>query len=219
MVHGKTDVINLKGKSIHFYGSVYGLTSEISEVHRAFKNARPEVVALPIPEEELEGLKAISDGEDVKIELSRYEEIYARNLALFGEVRVPPPSLVEAFEICKEKSIPIVAIDMDDYDYTTTYINNITTMQLLRHSIRVKRLRKKKFRSSNPVDFAFEWDKTVNKLKGFKVLEMRREEYMAERLVELADEHSRILAVVELPRMEGILRKVKESLLDTENKN
>ncbi|MDI6917406.1 MAG: hypothetical protein QMC80_06380, partial [Thermoplasmatales archaeon] len=52
--------------------------------------------------------------------------------------------------------------------------------------------------------FIFEWDKIVNKLKGFRALEKKREEHMSKKLSELSEKHNRILAVVELQRLKGI---------------
>lgn len=185
-------------------GSVQGLTSEKSEIKKLFEKIKPDAVALSVSDDELEGLKRMSDGEEPEILLSGYEEVYARKLAVYGEVNVPPPSLTEAFELAEKNGVPVYAVDMDDKEYTDVFIKNISTIQLILYSLKIKKLRKKRFKSKTPEDFVFEWDKIVNKLKGFRALEKKREEHMSKKLGELSEKHNRILAVVELQRMKGI---------------
>ncbi|MBU2565213.1 MAG: hypothetical protein KJ655_03035 [Candidatus Thermoplasmatota archaeon] len=199
----KMETVNIDDK-IFLVGTVQGLTSERKKIKKAFDRVKPDAVALPISEEELEGLKKISDGEKQEILLSGYEEVYAKKLAAHGEVQVPPPALTEAFELSKENSVPVYAVDMNDKEYTEAFTRNVSTIQLILHSLKIKKLRKKRFKSKTPETFVFEWDKTVNKLKGFRALEKKREEYISKRLSELSERHDRILAVIELQRLEGI---------------
>jgi pheromone shutdown protein TraB len=140
----KMETVNIDDK-IFLLGTVQGLTSERKKIKKAFNSVKPDAVALPISEEELEGLKKMSDGEKQEILLSGYEEVYAKKLAAHGEVQVPPPALTEAFELSKENSIPVHAIDMNDKEYTDAFTKNVSTIQLILHSLKIKKLRKKKF--------------------------------------------------------------------------
>ncbi|UCF07861.1 MAG: hypothetical protein JSW28_09510, partial [Thermoplasmata archaeon] len=142
--------------------------------------------------------------------LSNYEEIYAKKLASFGEVKVPPPCYEAAMKLCLRDSIRVVPIDMDDLYYADVFCENVSTWDLIRHSLRVKKLMRKKFKAKTAEEFVLEWDKEINKLKGFRNLETKREEYMANELARLAQEHERILCVMEMQRAEGVFRRLNK---------
>jgi hypothetical protein len=189
---------------------INGLTSEVSKVKSAYHKVKPDVVAMQASEEELEGLRKVVAGEKCEYFLSNYEEIYARKLASFGDVKIPPPCYETAMKLCIENDTPIVPIDMDDMLYADIFCENVTGWDLYRHSFRVKKLRKKKFKATTAKEFVMEWDEEINKLKGFQNLENKREEYMAAELLRLAKEHHRILCIVEMQRAEGVYSKASE---------
>ncbi len=54
-----------------------------------------------------------------------------------------------------------------------------------------------------------EWDAEINKLKGFRNLEDKREQYMAREIIRLAKENKRILCVLDIQRTKGIVTKIK----------
>ena len=199
-------------KKIFLLGSILGLTNESSEIKKMFDKIRPDAIILSVSDEELSGLKKMSDGEKQEILLSGYEEVYAKKLARYDKVKVPPPSFTEAFELGKKNDVPVYAADMDDKEYTDTFTKNISTLQLILHSLKIKKLRKKRFKSKTPEDFIYEWDKTVNRLKGFRKLEEKREEHIAKRIMDLSKRHDKILAIVELQRLKGISELVKQNL-------
>lgn len=81
--------LKVDGCTIHVLSVIKGLKSETEKVRKAFEETKPDVVAISLSREEVEGLKNIPD--DYEPELSRYEEIYAEGLSRFGEVAAPPP--------------------------------------------------------------------------------------------------------------------------------
>jgi hypothetical protein len=210
--------ISFKNKTIYLLGTVKGLTVERKTVARAFKKYKPEVIALSVSEEDLVGLESVVKGKTKEVGLSRYEEVYARKLATiaqqdpdkYGEVQVPPPALVEGFELGRDNKVPVVAFDMDENRFTDSFIENISTTQLIWHSMRFNRIRKRKFKAKTPEEFVLEWDQVLTKLKGFKNLEVSREKFMAKRLVEISKKYDNILAVAELERVEGINENLKK---------
>lgn len=208
---GRMEQIEINEK-MFLVGSILGLTSESSEVKKIFDKIGPDAIILSVSDEEMAGLKKIFDGEEQEILLSGYEEVYAKKLARYGEVKVPPPSFTEAFELGKKNNVPVYAADMDDKEYTDTFTKNISALQLILHSLKIKKLMKKRFKSKTPEDFIYEWDKTVNKLKGFRKLEKKREEYIAKRIVDLSKQHNKILAILELQKLKEISEIVKQNL-------
>lgn len=197
--------IQVGNSRIHIPKVINGLTSEDAIVRRAYNKVKPDVVAMQISEAELDGLRQITEGEEFDYFMSNYEQIYAKKLADFGEVKVPPPCYESAMKLCLRDRIPAEAIDMDDLYYADVFCENVTTRDLIRHSLRVKKLRRKKFKAETAEEFVLAWDKEINKLKGFRNLETAREKYMARELLRLSKKYDRILCIMELQRAEGVI--------------
>ena len=70
-------------------------------------------------------------------------------------------------------------------------------------------MRRKPFPGETAEDFAIAWDKELGAVAGFGELEKKREKYIARRLFELSGGYSSILAIVELPRMDGIVAELE----------
>ena len=202
--------IQVGNSKIHIPKIINGLTNEEANVKKAYNKVKPDVVAMQISDAELDGLKRITEGEEFDYFMSNYEQIYAKKLAAFGEVKVPPPCYESAMKLCLRDEVPVEPIDMDDLYYADVFCENVTTRDLLRHSLRVKKLRRKKFKAETAEEFVLAWDKEINKLKGFRNLESAREEYMARELIRLSKKYERILCIMELQRAEGVIEKLME---------
>jgi len=202
--------LTIDSSKMYLLGTIKGLKSEGENVKKAFKIAKPDVIGLHISSEEMEGLEATATGEITEMGLSHSEEIYGLNLAAYGEVQVPPPSLVTAYRMARKNDIILAPLDMNDEKYADVFTKTVSTFHLIRHSFRVKRLRKRKFNSPDARSFALEWDSQINRVKGYRQMEVERERYIAENIFYLSREHSRILAVLELERLQGIYSKLKE---------
>jgi pheromone shutdown protein TraB len=204
--------IEIGPSKIYIPDVIIGLVSESDKVKRAYHKIKPDLVAVQTSEEEMKGLKKVVEGEEFDYFLSNYEEIYARRLAEFGEVKVPPPCYETALNLCMENETPIEAIDMDDMLFADAYCENISGLELYRHSFRIGKLKRKQFRAESPKEFVLKWDKEINKLKGFRNLEEKREDYMAREILRLAKEYRRILCVLDIPRAEGVSKRVIEQV-------
>lgn len=209
--------VNIKDKRIFLLGVIKGLTVERKTVQTAFRKLKPDVIALYVSEPELLGLQSVVEGKTKEVPLSRYETIYARKLAYYaaldpekyGEVQVPPPALIEALELGLKEHVPVVALDMGEKAYADAFVQNVSTFHLIRHSMRIKKLSKKKFNVKTPEDFTNAWDAELTKLKGFRNLETAREQHIAKRLLELKDKFKVILAILEFERTDGVLNQLK----------
>jgi len=205
----RTTALVLNDNAVLVLATIKGLTRERALVRNAFMDMDPDAVAIHISAEEMIGLKKVVDGKIKEIALSNYEEVYAKKLSRYGQVQVPPPSIVSAYRLAKKKKIPILALDVGEERFTEAFTSNISTMQLYRHSSRLKKLAKKKYSSSDPEQFIREWDADVTKLKGFSQLEDIRERHMAERIQYFSGKFDTLLAVVEFERAPGILRHLE----------
>ena len=199
--------VDVNGSTILLLPVVKGLVSEGDAVEKAINEENPDVIAVSISKEELAALVTKEDYD--KYEPSDIEEIYAILLEKFGEVKIPPPGYVKALDVGTAKNIPLVPIDMNEELYTDTYCYEVGGVDLIRESMFVKRAHRKRFDFESAGAFAVDWDKKINKPGGFRNLNLKREEHMAESLRKLTGKYHRILAVIEYERENGV-----ESLLN-----
>jgi hypothetical protein len=161
------------------------------------------VVAISLSREEVEGLKNMPD--DYEPELSRYEEIYAEGLGRFGEVAAPPPCYVATLELAQHKGIPLIPVDMDEQSYTDLYCAVVPGTALFRHSTRTWLLKRRSFSDDSPEKFVLAWDKAVNNMEGFRLIEHKRAQAMAKGIREACQKSQGVLAVIELERASDVL--------------
>lgn len=204
MAFTRLRTLEMDGGPVHLLGTIKGLLSEQDLVVKHLERLRPRAVGLHIGPQELKGLRSVVDGKVRSTYLSSYEKVYALKLSRFGEVQVPPPSLVGALRWSIENEARVIALDYSDDEYDRVYTENIGGMTLVRQSLRLKSINRKKVKSTTPEDFCLEWDRLINKLSGFRKLEIQREGHFAERIRAVAALHPPLLAVLELERLNGI---------------
>lgn len=195
---------------IHVLGVVKGLTSEATKVSEAFDKVCPDKVAVSISKEELEGLRNMPD--DFEPELSRYEEIYARLLGRYGRVAVPPPCYVAALELASKRSVPLIPVDLDEREYTDLYCAAVSGLTLFRHSTRTWLLNLRRFNAETPEEFVIAWDRAVNGIQGFRTVERKRAEAMAEGILSASEESANLLALIEAERRRDVLSILEDKL-------
>ena len=200
--------IRLNDCKIYMTGVIKGLVDEEEKVRKIYHEMMPDAVAISISVDELKGLKDfLKQRYDVPL-LNYEEEIYVRELKKYGEVKKPPPCFESALKLCQKDNLPILPIDMDEERFSSAYCKYITYFQLIQKSFRGKRLNKKKFHASSAESFIKEWDLVINGIKGFKMLEEERERYMAQKLSELTKKYKKILALIELERLDGVKKRL-----------
>lgn len=194
--------IELNGCKIDILPVVKGLVSEGEKVRRAIESTNPDLVGISISKEELEGL---GRKEDYQLyEMSYLEQVYQAHLEGFGPVKLPPPCFVEAFDLCREKGIKMIPLDMNEELFSETYCVKVSGLDLLRESAFTNRSYKIDFKHDSPEVFVLDWDRRVNKAKGFRELAHERELHMADVLTKLAKQNKSILAIVEVERLAGM---------------
>ena len=200
------DVVALGGCRVHVMPVVRGLVSESDRVIALFSEVRPEAVAISIGREELEALKAHA-GENVPPD-NVEEEVYIRGLSRFGEVRKPPPCFVSAVAASTQRGIPVHPLDMDDEQYSSTYVACVSTVDILLTNVRQGRFRKWESAATTAEDFVRDWDAIVNHSGGFRKLVGEREAFLARRVRQLASRYGVLLALVDVERATGVLGRL-----------
>jgi hypothetical protein len=199
--------IELNGCKIDILPVVKGLVSEGEKVRQVIESTNPDLVGISISKEELEGL---SRKEDYGLyEMSYLEQVYQAHLEGFGPVKLPPPCFVEAFDLCREKGIKIIPLDMNEELYSEIYCIKVGGIDLLRESFFSGRAYKKNFDHTSPEKFVADWDRKVNRAKGFRELNQEREEHMAECIKRLAERNGTFLALIESERSEGVCARLE----------
>ena len=200
--------MKVDGCTVHILSVIKGLKSETEKVRKAFEETKPDVVAISLSREEVEGLKNIPD--DYEPELSRYDEIYAEGLGRFGEVAAPPPCYVATLELAQHEGIPLIPVDMDEQSYTDLYCAVVPGTALFRHSTRTWLLKRRTFSDDGPEQFVIAWDKAVNNMEGFKIIESKRAQAMAKGIKKACAGSKNLLAVIELERAADVLDILRE---------
>jgi len=203
------DMITVKGSKIYFVDVVRGLKSEADRVKLAIQEVKPDLIAMSVSKEEIDGLRDYIK-EPYEVEMSRYEELYAKNLSRFGDVFLPPPCFLAGLEEAENNRLELVGLDMDDETHTAAYCALVSGSELFRHTTRFNLLKLRSFRAETPAEFANVWDRKVNNLRGFRELEKERERFMAKELNRIAEgDGGRILAIIDLERSEGVRRRLR----------
>jgi len=200
--------LRIGGCTVRVLPVIKGLLSETKKVEKAFDELRPDKVAISLSKEEIEGLRNLPV--DYEPELSRYEEIYASGLSRFGEVAAPPPCYLAALKLADRVEAPIVPVDLDEQSYTELYCAAVPGTTIFRHSTRTWLLKRKAFSTVSAEDFVRAWDRAVNKLQGFELIERKRAEAMAKGIKAACDGSKALLAVIELERADDVLSLLKE---------
>ena len=201
------DEVLLGRASVRILPVVRGLPSETEVVRHAIDSVRPSVVALSIGPEELQTLRHYDGGPLAPENFE--EEIYVAGLSAWETPIKPPPCFSGAVKVADARGLRLEAIDMDEVTYTESYVDCVSTLEVMFQGRMEKRLTKKRFHATNPQDFVLEWDATVNGSPGFVRLQTRREAFMANRLREITASSDSVLALIEAERAKGVLTALR----------
>jgi len=204
----RSEQLTVGGAKLLLISVVKGVEANREYVVKELEGFSPEIIALAVSPEELEGLLHIEELDLGEFALSDYEEIYVEKLRAYSRVVFPPPAYTASSLFARENRIPVTSLDVNERLFSELYVSLVGTPDLVRHSLRKKRLKRKRFRADSPEEFALLWDREVNALQGFSMLTKRREDYMARRIRELAGKYDRIAAVVEVERAAGLLSRL-----------
>ena len=200
--------IGIGDSIVHLLPVIKGLKSETKKVQDAFDRVNPDRVVISLSKEELEGLRNIPD--DFEPELSRYDEMYVEGLSKFGEVAAPPPCHVAAVELADHRGVPIVPVDLDESSFTELYCAAVSGGALFRHSTRTWFLKRKHFKAESAEQFVLAWDRAINNLEGFRTIEAKRSETIANGIRNEAKSAGNLLAIVELERAADVLKRLED---------
>ncbi len=191
------------GSAVTILPVIKGLKSEYDRVSESI-TGEYDCVAVSLGLEEIEIIKSC-DAEEWEYDPSKLDSVYAHHLKQFGEVEVPVPAFKAVTDRCASMGIQPMPLDMNDEEFTRMYCDCVSTMDLLKENRVLKKSMKTAFDTSSPEAFVKQWDDLVNTIKGQYAVSLRREEYIANQLTDLAKYKKNILAVIEYERVDGVL--------------
>lgn len=98
----------------------------------------------------------------------------------------------------------MTAIDFDEDEYTALYCAAVSGANLFRHSTRKWIVRRRKYSTKSAEDFVKAWDRSINGLEGFRIIEQRRAQHMAKEILRECKSSKRLLAVIEYERADDV---------------
>lgn len=187
---------------------VNGIVSEADKVREAFDGFEAYGVALGV-----EGIDAIKKRVQLEgeFEVSELDLAYAHRMQeLTGEyVEIPSPAMCVLVDLCAEKGMNVIALDMNDADFTELYCDTVKAWDFVKEHRIAKKGMKRKFRSTTPEGFALEWDAYINEVKGYRQVSEKREAYIASQIRDVAKYRKSLLAVIETERAEGVAKHLR----------
>ena len=191
-------IVSLGKTQIRILSTVKGLVSEAAFVEEEIESFEPDLVALSIGPEEIEGTRKW-DGEPY--DMSGWDEVYGLSLRkIVGDdgVKLPPPSFSTAIKISDLKNIDVIGIDMDEISFTEAYTKNISTWQLFKRGRLEKSMTKSGIEGQTPEEIALNMESSIRGLSGFANLERERVKTMAENIRLQSGRQKKILAIIEI---------------------
>ncbi len=189
---------------------VNGMQSEADRVRECFGDFEAYGAALGI-----EGIQAIKNRLQLndEFEVSELDLAYAHRMEqLTGlPVEMPSPAMCALVDECSKRGMNVIALDMNDADFTEMYCETVKTWDFVKEHRLAKKGMKKRFSASSPEEFALQWDDFVNTVKGYREVSLKREQHIAEQIADVAKYRSSLMVVLEVERTSGIM-KILESL-------
>lgn len=190
--------------------TIKGLVSEAKTVESTIESFEPDLVVLSLGPEEIDGTRKW-DGQPY--DMSGWDEIYGLSLRkVVGDdgIKLPPPSFSKAIEVSDLKGINVIGIDMDEESFTKSYTSNVSTWQLYKRGRLEKYMVKNGIKGETPEEIVSNMESSIREIQGFAKLEEDRVQAMAEN-IKLNSDKDKILAIIELPNVDSLIRVLKES--------
>jgi len=187
---------------------VRGLLSEVPRVLFELEGFAPARVGLGLSSDELRSVHdyfVAADAEPV-VPLTSNETSEVRGLVRFGEVRVPNPSFVEVLRWAWARGVPTEPLDPDDERTAALFAEHIGYVELVRRTVRERRISRSPPSPSTPDEFALQWDREVASGRGSRDFAEARDQHLVSRLPSLVADGSRLAVVVDRERFDSIRR-------------
>jgi hypothetical protein len=191
-------------------GAVRGLASEVAPLMALLETFRPEVVGLGISLDELQGLRDhfVDRASEPLVPLTGAETAEVKGLSRFGEVRVPNPACIEVLEWGRSRGTPVEPLDPSDETYATMFTDHISYFELLRRTLKERRLARAPPTAATPEEYAATWHRSMSGGRGSRSFDAARDAALVENARRLSARAPRVAVVVDLERYDSVLRRL-----------
>jgi len=185
---------------------VRGLASEVPRLIAELNAFDPVRLGIGLSSGELESLHdyfVAADAEPV-VSLTANERSEVRGLIRFGEVRVPNPAFVEALRWAEARGRPAEPLDPDDDHTAALFATHIGYIELVRRTVRERRVARSPPTPASADEFAIAWDHEVAAGRGSREFAGARDGYLVGRIPALLMDGHRAAVVVDRERFPSI---------------
>ncbi|MCI4322770.1 MAG: hypothetical protein L3K03_01900 [Thermoplasmata archaeon] len=194
-------------------GVIRGLVSEAPLLEAALEEIRPEAVGLALSTEEVQGLRDYFVGKDAEpfVPILGSEAAEIRVLSQFGEVRIPHPSFLAAVGWADAHGVPTLPVDPNEEIYAEMFGSTIGYTELVRRTLRERRLLRKPPHVDSAEGFVLFWDHTLNGRGASRRLAEKRDAAAALEVQTLRRRYASLAIIAERERTEGLARALAAS--------
>ncbi|MCI4330565.1 MAG: hypothetical protein L3K19_01795 [Thermoplasmata archaeon] len=187
-------------------GVVRGLPSEVPPLVGALNAFAPERVGVGLSSDEARGLEdhfGATETEPI-VPLAPTEEAEIRGLSRFGEVQVPHPGFLGALDWGRVNQVPVEPLDTSDEGYATMFTDHISYLELVRRTLRERRLTKNPPAAANGDEYVMTWERTVGGGRESERFALARDGALASAALRLGVGRRTVAIVVDRERFERV---------------
>jgi len=195
--------------SIDIIPIIKGLISEKDKVISALSSKDYDSAGISWGIEEIEAVRRRAEitGEN---ETNDIDVVYLYKLKTFGEVDMPDPAFTYLIDEFSKNGKAVIPLDMSDDEFAKAYCDNVSTFDFLKENKIVKKAMKREFDMTSPETFVTEWDSLINEIKGYRKMNIVKEEFIADQIRDVAKYRKNALVLVDYERFDGIMSLLEE---------
>lgn len=195
------------GGSVLVLGVVRGLASEVAPLLTALAEFAPRAVGIGASPDEVQGLNEYFVGTPTEpvVPLASSERAEIRGLTGFGDVRVPHPAYTSVLSWGRAQNVPVEAVDPSDESYADMFTDHIGYFELVRRTLRERKLTKSPPVAPTADAYAIEWARRMTAGPSSERFRHAREQSVAAQASKLASRYGRIALVIDRERYETLL--------------
>jgi hypothetical protein len=188
-------------------GPVRGITAEVPPLLARLTTFAPDSIGIGISPDELSGLVEhfVDRPAEPLVSLTGTETAEVRGLGRYGEVRVPNPSLLGVLAWARPRGTPVTGLDPSDAMYADLFSENISYLELVRRTLRERRLTRDPPKPTTADEFAEHWHRTISVGRGSRKFDRARDAEFIVGARTLQAGAARVALVVDRERFDGVL--------------
>ena len=200
------------GASYQVLGAVRGFVPDVGPLLTSFEEFRPNAIGLGISSEELRAFTDhfVGAEQEPVVPLTSTELAEVRGLSQFGEVRVPNPSLLRAIEWAQDRGLPVEALDPGDDRYAIMFADTISYTELVRRTVRERRLTRAPPRAASADEYALTWVRIAAGGSRSVRFATERDGVLVQGARLLGRRHPRVSLVVDRERFSRVVGMLRE---------